>query len=227
MGNYIKHGTGPNDWKKGNRKTKEDGRIFHGGGPNPAATEALKEISKEKHEETERYKEIAEATKTRNRYGQEYALELLNRLSEYIDNQRAIKKPITIGGLVRASGMNVDSFQRYRHGNGDYLLYQYMDKHGIDYDEEGTLYTFPDGSTVLLVRLSDVIKNALLTVQEQLEGNCYTNKGNPAGSIFGLKASFGWQDQPQEQRTTNNNTLVLNNVATLEEAREALKLLTE
>ena len=78
-----------------------------------------------------------------------------------------------------------------------------------------------------MVRLSDLIKAAELAVQEQLEENCYTNKGNPAGSIFGLKARYDWQDQPAEQKSTTNNTLVLNNVATLEEAREAMKRLTD
>ena len=119
----------------------------------------------------------------------------------------------------------MDTYYRYKDGDADHLLYEYMDLHGIDYDHEGDQITTDAGDVVLLVRMSEIIKNAELAIQEQLEENCYTNKGNPAGSIFGLKARYDWQDTPPDQRTTNNNTLVLNNVATLDEAREAMKRL--
>ena len=63
-------------------------------------------------------------------------------------------------------------------------------------------------------------------LKEQLEENCYVNKGNPLGSIAGMRNYFDWQENPTGQ-TTHNNTLVLNNVATLSEAKESLKLLSQ
>ena len=101
-----------------------------------------------------------------------------------------------------------------------------MDLNGISFDHEGEQYTMPDGREVLLLRLEDVIKMGELALQEQLEENCYVNKGNPLGSIAGMRNYFDWQENPTGQ-TTHNNTLVLNNVATLSEAKESLKLLSQ
>ena len=65
---------------------------------------------------------------------------------------------------------------------------------------------------------------AELVIQEQREAACSSNRGNPAGNIFLLKAQQGFRDQPETQQT--NNTLTLN-VATLGEAKDALKLLSQ
>ena len=127
--------------------------------------------------------------------------------------------------MVRASGMGYDTYIRYREGKADHLLFEYMDLNNIPYDMEGAEIQNADGEMVLLLRLSDIIKSAELAVQEQRETACSSLKGNPAGNIFLLKAQQGFQDTPTETRTTNNNTLVLNNIASLDEAREALKRL--
>lgn len=177
----------------------------------------------DRSQEIQKYKKIAADRAKGNRYGQEYAIILRDNLISYIEGQQEKRQPVTIAGIIRASGMGHDTFYRYKNGEADYKLYKYMEDNNIAIDLEGTEYTGKDGVLVLLCPMSDIIKSALACVQEQLETNCYTNKGNPAGSIFGLKAAFGWQDQPTETRTSN--TLVINNVATLEEAREAIKRL--
>ena len=178
-----------------------------------------------KKEYTEHYKEIARQREKVIKHGQPYALALKEKLESYIEEKNRERKPLTIAGLIKASEVNHDTYYRYRNGEADHLLYAFMDLHGIDYSEEGNIYQLETGEMVLLVRLSEIIKSAELSVQEQLEENCYTNRGNPAGSIFGLKARYDWIDQPPDTRTTNNNTLVLNNVASLEEAKDALKRL--
>jgi hypothetical protein len=101
-----------------------------------------------------------------------------------------------------------------------------MELHDISFDHEGEQLTLQDGQSVLLLRLSDIVKMGELALQEQLEENCYVNKGNPLGSIAGMRNYFDWQENPTGQ-TTHNNTLVLNNVATLSEAKESLKLLSQ
>lgn len=212
---------------KGNRTRGANRRGNLAGHPgNPIENQnGIIEANAAKAEKAEHYKRIAEQQAKVIKYGQEYAGQMLDSFNAYIIEQRNQHRPLTIAGLIRASGVSADTYYRYRNGDADHMLYEYMDRYGIDYSEEGNQVVNTDGEQVLLVRLSDVVKRAELAVQEQLEENCYTNKGNPAGSIFGLKARYDWQDTPPDQRTTNNNTLVLNNVATLEEAKEAMKRL--
>ena len=58
-------------------------------------------------------------------------------------------------------------------------------------------------------------------IQEQLESNCYTNKGNPAGSIFGLKARFDWRDDPDVPNHLTQNLVI----ADAGQAKKALAML--
>lgn len=225
MSGYIKHGTGPNDHKKGNRTRGKNRKGNRSGSPDGYKDlTGLKEASAAKKESVEHYKEIAAQRAGNIRYGQEYAHTLREKLETYIEEQRHIGRPLTMAGLVRASGVSYDTFNRMKRGDCDHLLFEYMDVHNIDYDREDELVIDESGEMVLLCRLSAVVKNAVLAVQEQLETNCYLNKGNPLGSIAGMRNYFDWQENPNGP-TTNNNTLVLNNVASLEEAREAMKRL--
>ena len=223
MGNYIKHGTGPNDWKKGNRtrgKDRKGGNVTGKGG----STVGLAAASSAKAEKVAHYREIAEQQKNVIRYGQEYAWTLNEKLSAYIEKQQQNRQPLTVAGLVRASGMTPDTYRRYKEGKADHMLYAYMDEHGFSYDQEGQIITDTEGKQIFLARLSTIIKLAELAVQEQRESACSSNKGNPAGNIFLLKAQQGFVDTPETQQT--NNTLNIN-VANLDEAKQALNLLGE
>lgn len=188
-------------------------------------TKGMLEAAAERAEEIQKYKKIAANAAKGNRYGQDYAAIMRDNIAAYIKEQQENRRPLTVAGIEKASGLTHDTFARYRNGEADYKLYKYIEDHNIDPALEGMEITDENGRVIFLERMSEIIKNALACIQEQLEANCYTNKGNPAGSIFGLKASFGWQDTPAEQRNTTNNTLVLNNVATLEEAEAAFKRL--
>ena len=223
---YVKHGTGPNDWKKGNRTKGENRTGNRKGNPNPENQEALKASAQAKADMLAHYKEVAEQQANVIKYGQEYALTLLDNLIEYIEDRHNQHKPITKAGLIKASGVGYNTYYKYRKGEANHMLYEFMDLNGISFDHEGEQYTMPDGREVLLLRLEDVIKMGELALQEQLEENCYVNKGNPLGSIAGMRNYFDWQENPTGQ-TTHNNTLVLNNVATLSEAKESLKLLSQ
>lgn len=223
---YVKHGTGPNDWKKGNRTRGAD-RKNKKGNPNPVNDLVLSESNKDKAEMIAHYKEVAAQMANVTRYGQEYALTLKENLERYIEDQEVQHKPLTVAGMARASGLSYDTYLKYREGEADHMLYLFMDINDISYDHEGQIVQTQDGQEVLLVRLSELIKQAELFIQEQREAACSSNRGNPAGNIFLLKAQQGFRDQPEDSRTTNNNTLILNNVASLSEAKDALNLLTQ
>lgn len=223
---YVKHGTGPNDWKKGNRTKGENRTGNRKGRPGSTIPEGMLATNEAKADQVARYKEIAEQRAGVIKYGQEYAQTLWDNLNEYIEDRQAQHRPITKAGLAKASGMSYDTYLKYRKGEADHLLYEFMELHDISFDHEGEQLTLPDGQSVLLLRLSDIVKMGELALQEQLEENCYVNKGNPLGSIAGMRNYFDWQENPTGQ-TTHNNTLVLNNVATLSEAKESLKLLSQ
>jgi len=176
-------------------------------------------------EKINHYKEIAKNAAKGNRYGQEDVGRIRDQLITYIEETIEKRQPLTMAGLEIASGLSRETYNRYLHGDIDYKLYEYMELHQISPEMEDQEIITDDGEVILLSRMSSILQNARRVVQEQLERNCYTNKGNPAGSIFGLKAAFGWQDQPADARTITNNTLVINKVATPEEAEEALKRL--
>lgn len=222
---YVKHGTGPNDYKKGNRTRGKDrrGHVIDQPGTNLTG---LQEASKARAERAEHYRKIAEQQAKVIKYGQEYAGTLRDNLAAYIIETQNHNKPLTIAGLIRAAGVSADTYYRYRKGEADHLLYAYMDEHGISFDHEGTEVTDADGEKVFLCRLSEIIKQAELAVQQQREEACSSLRGNPAGNIFLLKAQQDFQDTPPDQRTTNNNTLVMN-ISTLDEAKEAMKRLEE
>ena len=74
---------------------------------------------------------------------------------------------------------------------------------------------------ITLVTYGDVTQKCSLLIQAQLESNCYSNRGNPAGSIFGLKARFQWQDTPQTVGNVTNNLVI----ADAEQAKKALEML--
>lgn len=222
---YVKHGTGPNDYKKGNRTRGKDrrGHVIDQPGTNFTG---LQEASRDMAERVEHYRKIAERQSKVIKYGQPYAATLRDNLAEYITEQQNRGKPLTIAGMIRASGFSMDTYYRYKKGEADHLLYAYMDGHGISYEQEGNEIITQNGEKVFLCRMSEIIKSAELAVQQQREEACSSLRGNPAGNIFLLKAQQDFQDTPPDQRTTNNNTLVMN-ISTLDEAKEAMKRLEE
>lgn len=207
-------GPGKGNWTRGeNRK----GCIV----PN---TVGLVAANKAKAEKVAFYKEVAEQQAKVIRYGQPYALTLRDNLIRYIEDTDRAGKKYTIAGMIRASGLSQDTYKRYKSGEADHLLYAYMDEHGFSYDQEDQVVINDDGEEVLLSRLSTIIKNAELCIQEQREEACSSNRGNPAGNIFLLKAQQGFRDDPDKVQQTNTLNI---QVASLDEAKQALKRLSE
>lgn len=223
---YVKHGKGPNDHKKGNRTRGADRR--GGGGPEPGTTPANYNMIEERRQDAADtkayYMDIAASLDNVIKYNQDYAIQLRDNLQAYIREARENKEPLTMAGMILASGVSGDTYYRMRQGEHDWLLPAYMDRHSIPYDRVGSIWTDEDGQEILLVQMSRLIKTAELELQADRERLCMDKTArNAGGAIFLLKAQQGLQDTPQPAGTTNQTLNI--NVASLDEAREALKRL--
>lgn len=208
---YVKEGNGPNAHKKGNRtKSKRN-------------SEAMVEISKKISEDVERYKEIAEKFRLSRKYTQEMLTSVYENLKKHIEEANE-DEPLTVGGLILASGLNKTTWYEAVGGDYDYRLYQYIELHNIDIEtaelnDDGIPYVIDkENRVVLLIPWSSVVQKALL-IKEAMDERRLLKKGRVA-DIFNLKALHGWQEENSPQ--TVNQTLV---IASPEQAREAINLL--
>jgi hypothetical protein len=169
---------------------------------------------------TEEAKKLAAARRAKSPVCMEQMPGILQAWADYIETCEKNKQPLTWGGFALAGGISADTMRRMRDGELDHIVEEFRILHDIP--EDASEYVTEDGEIITLVPWSIPCQKLENLIQDQLERNCYTNKGNPAGSIFGLKARFGWEDQ-QTGPTTNNNTLV---IADADQARKAMELLT-
>ena len=154
--------------------------------------------------------------KNNHKYKQEDVQRIATACDAYIQEQWEKGKPLTVAGFILASGLPTSTWYDAKNGDLDSITVLYQ----MEHDNTETYTDETTGEVLPLVRLSEICKNAYLLIQAQLETNCYTNKGNPAGSIFGLKAQFGWQDDAPPQRLTQ----VLQ-ICDAEQAKKALEML--
>lgn len=127
--------------------------------------------------------------------------EYIERLSGYIEKVTTENRPPTIAGMALAMGISTDTFYRMKNGELDYVIEEYK----ICHDLPETATTGVNGEP--LIYYSDIVQKGFDILQDRLESNCYQLKGNQVGSIFGLKARFGWQDDTGPG-TTNNNLII-------------------
>lgn len=203
---------GPNAHKKGNRTPGQ-----------PRNGARLAEISRRESEEIAKYRAIAEKQRKAKKYKQEDLAGIVRRLNDYIEEQMANDKPLTVAGMIRSAGVSKDTWYRMICGDYDYHLYQYIDYHNIELDtlpQTDGIPTMKDsnGAEILLISYSEALQKAMLAVEEQTEERLYS-KGR-VGDIFSLKAVHGWQEDSQPQQVTNN--LV---IASPEQAKRAIDLL--
>ena len=165
---------------------------------------------------TEAGKKMALARRARSPVQVERTPEILEAIEEYVEERRRTGKPLTHAGFMLAMGLNSKTY--YNLHDYDHVIEEYKITHGLP--EDATTYTDQDGNEQLLVSWSTIKEKCDALIQEQLEENCYTNRGNPAGSIFGLKARFQWSEDSTPQHVVNN--LV---IASEEGARKSLEML--
>jgi hypothetical protein len=175
-------------------------------------------VTKEYSELSQACKRMAEARRANSPVQVEKTLQALANIQEYIEEQRRKGNPIPHAGFMRCFG--IDSNTYYGLDKYDYVVEEYKALHGLPAD--ATEHVTEQGA-IPLVPWSTIKKNVCdVAIQEQLEENCYTNRGNPAGSIFGLKARYQWTDDNTPQHVVNN--LV---IADGEQAKKALAMLQE
>ena len=182
-------------------------------------TQAITELSRQYSQITEQAKQYAAARRALSPVRVECINDICCKWEEYIQECEHSRTPLTWGGFALAAGISADTLKRMRAGELDHIIEEYIILHDL---EPGTTeIVSDDGEIIPLVPWSKLTEKISNLIQDQLERNCYTNKGNPAGSIFGLKARFDWQDQPQQAGTINNNLVI----ADAEQARKALEML--
>ena len=174
--------------------------------------------------ELESYKNFAAHRKNNRKYTQEGMYGYIVKLADYVAEQRAVKRPLTIAGVLLALGTNKDFWSKAKNGEYDFLLEEVLDKYTVTEDNivefNGVPCLETEDGRIPLISYSDFYEKTWLLIQNQLEENCYTNKGNPAGSIFGLKAQFDWREDESPQHLVQN--LV---IADSEQAEKAMKML--
>ena len=165
---------------------------------------------------TEAGKKMALARRARSPVQVERTPEVLEAIEEYVEDRRRTGKPLTHAGFMLAMGLNSKTY--YNLHEYDHVIEEYKLLHNLP--PEATTFTDQDGNEQPLVSWSTIKEKCDALIQEQLEENCYTNRGNPAGSIFGLKARFQWSEDSTPQHVVNN--LV---IASEEGARRSLEML--
>lgn len=169
----------------------------------------------------EYYKEQAESHRKQRKYGQDFSFTLYRRIKEYLERLEDNGKPITIAGLILASGMTQKSWYELKNGEYDHDLYLFMDTHDCSevYEYDSMPCCDVDGERILLVPMSEIIEKAVLLKEEETETRLY-EKGR-VGDIFALKAKHGWVEEEKAPHTVNQ-TLV---IASETDARKALEML--
>ena len=171
---------------------------------------------------TKQCKAMVEARRARSPVQVELTTALIESFEQYEMETLEAGKPLTLAGYMLAGGFNSsETFYKIMNGEYDYVVDEYRILH--DLPQEATQHVDEDGVIIPLIPWSNILQNARLKIQQQLEENCYSNQRgvNPAGSIFGLKAQHGWKEDATAPHTVNN-TLV---IADGEQARKALKSL--
>lgn len=168
---------------------------------------------------TEEAKKLAAARRAASPVSMEQMSTILQKWQDYIEDCEHKRQPLTWGGFALAGEISVDTMYRMRNGDLDHITEEFRITHNLP--EDATQYINDDGEVIMLLPWSEPCQKLEALIQDQLERNCYTNKGNPAGSIFGLKARFDWQDQP-ENTSISGNTVV---IADAGQAQKAMKML--
>lgn len=191
------------------------------GGYRKSDKQSLHDANKARSEGIKYYKEMAQRRKEKLKYDQVFCLKLYQRTKAYLESLKVTGKPITMAGLILASGMSQRSWKEAANGDMDHQLEIYLDTHEITEVYEYDLMPCADteDGQVLLVPMSAVIEKAVLLKEDETETRLYEN--GRVGDIFALKAKHGWIEEEKAPHTVNQ-TLV---IASPKEAEEAIKLL--
>ena len=188
-------------------------------------TKNITEYNARYSEELDGYRAFAEKRRNNRVYKQEQLTGYVEKLKLYVEEKSKANKPFTVAGVLLALGLNSMTWSRFRDGEYDFLLEEYLQLNNITdneilYDEDGLPFVLDNNRKVTLIPYSVLYEKTMLMIQEEREEKCSSLRGNPAGNIFLLKAQMGFKEEEAPQ--TLNQTLV---IADRDKALEALKLL--
>lgn len=181
--------------------------------------ERLSTVSQMYSDLVKQAKEMAIARRSQSPVRVEQIPFIIDRFAEYAKECKDKKKPMTWAGFALSANISGRTLDRMYKGELDHIVEEYRLSHGLS--EDTTYFVDENGEQILLIPWSQIVEKCALLIQSQLEENCYQLKGNQVGSIFGLKARFGWQDDNVVK--TQNNTLI---VADKDRATELLDMLS-
>lgn len=182
-------------------------------------TDNMLAVTAEAAKITEQAKKMCAARRALSPVSMEQMPHIIEAWADYVKECQQTRQPMTWGGFALAANISVRTIYRMREGELDHLVDEFRITHNLP--EDATQYINEDGEVIELLPWSQPCQKLENLMSDQLERNCYTNKGNPAGSIFGLKARFDWQDQP-ENTSISGNTVV---IADAGQAQKAMKML--
>lgn len=185
------------------------------------AKKRLAEKNDAYHKGVEYYKEQVELHRKDHKYGQQYSGILYENIKAYLQRLRDTDKPITMAGLIRASGIGRTRFNEIAAGGADYDLYAFMDNYDCTdvFEYDGMPCCKVDGRLIILLPMSEIIEQVILMKEEETETRLYET--GRVGDIFALKAKHGWVEEEKAPHTLNQ-TLV---IASETDARKALEML--
>jgi len=144
-------------------------------------------------------------------------------VAEYVQDCRQDHRPITVAGMILASGVGRSTWGRICRGELDYHLEAFRDAcAGQIISRDGLEFVRgDDGQELPLIKPSELFDQFYLMMQQQAEERLYSEKGKVT-DIFTMKAVFKWEDQPTAISDNRHQTLV---IASAEEAQKAIALL--
>ena len=192
---------------KGNRKPKEQKNVDY------------REVNAVRHEIFEAAKASVLAQRERSPYAPSRQGEFIEKLQNYIDEQKKAGKPLTVSGFNLAVGMTSGSWCKMKQGEFDYGIAEYKAVKGIPEDAEE--WVDEDGTVLSLRPWSEIVDYCYLLAQQEREIGCIKGKaGNVVGNIFLLKSQHGLNDQPDQIGHQTNVQIV----ADAETALKALEM---
>jgi hypothetical protein len=177
-------------------------------------------IAAERKKITEAARKLAVASRDKSPYAPEKQNIFVERLAEYVEEQREIGKPLTVAGFILASGIPKRTWYEMKEGKYDAGIEEYKLTHDLPLDADE--YINEDGEIIPLTPWSEIIDRCYLLLQQERETACVAGKaGNVIGNIFLLKSQHGLSDQPEQIRNQTNIQIVAN----ADKALEALEML--
>lgn len=198
-----------------------------------AAGARLADLSKEYGKELTGYREKAAAMRNNRKYNINEISRAVFNIVDYVKECSETGQPATIAGMILASGTNKDFYYKAKAGQYDYIITEYIEQNNISISECRTdpdgllLYKDSQNNDVVLSLTSDVIEKCLLLIENDLQIRSLTDKSmsRTTGAIFNLKAVFNYNDKPETETKTVNNTLIVN--ANPEQTAKAMQLLLD